>query len=1096
MSETTELFSRGLTQMARNIKQGCNWLRLVLVLGVSEALLFNANCVLAQVIPDTSLPINSAVTVNGNNSTITGGTQLGSNLFHSFGQFSVPTNGEGFFNNAASVQNIISRVTGLLPSTIDGSLRANGAANLFLLNPNGIIFGENARLNVGGSFVGSTASSLNFADGTQFGTTNPQAPPLLTISVPTNLQFGSNPGSIINSSRVTNSSGEIVGLSVQPGATLALVGGEVAVSGGYLTSPGGRVDLGSVAANNSVSLTPTNPGWLLGYQGITNFQNVSLTNAAKIAVNGDGKGKIGIQANNIDISSQSNLTSGINGGLQFSGSQVEDISLNASGKLTLSDGATILARSFGKGDAGNIGITANAISINGKDTSVSSKVFPGAEGNSGIINLKAPEVRVFDDATINASLEGTGTGGKIAIDAARVSISKASMVADTLGTGNAGSIAINATDDISIDGVGTVLGTQVAKDAVGNGGTINLNAPNLSLSGGATIVANTLGQGNAGNIGITATNNISIAGSGTGVGSQVLTEVGGNGGTINLNAPLVNLSDGATIVGNTQGTGIGGKIAIDAARVSISKASIAANTLGKGNAGSIAINATDDISIDGVGTVLATQVFQDAVGNGGTINLNAPLVNLSGGATIVANTEGLGNAGSIEINATKNISIVGKDTGVGSQVFADAGGNGGTINLNAPLVNLSGGATIVANTQGKGNAGSIGITATDTIFIDGEKTGVGSQVLTAEAGGNGGKINLNAREVDLSGGATIVANTEGKGNAGNIEITATDNISIDGKDTGVGSVAFANSGFGGNVNLTTGRLAIANSGQLNVSSLGQRTAGDITVQADSIRLDNQGKILAETAFGDGGNINLNLKDLLLLRRNSLISTTAGIASGAGNGGNIKINIPNGFIVAVPNENSDITANASRGKGGSVEINSAGNYFITPLSREELQRLRPLDLDPRKLQTNDITAISRENPNLSGQVTINTSNFDPNRGLVALPTGVVDVSTLVASGCGAGDGTTGNQFTVTGRGGLPPSPEEPLSANAVWSDTRVTNIAPSQDKRTLAPVSPMQKVQEIVPATGWVFSGKGKVTLVSNKSSAATSRMMSANCSQR
>jgi large exoprotein involved in heme utilization and adhesion len=289
------------------------------------------------------------------------------------------------------------------------------------MNPNGIIFGENARLNVGGSFVGSTASSLNFADGTQFGTTNPQAPPLLTISVPTNLQFGSNPGSIINSSRVTNSSGEIVGLSVQPGATLALVGGEVAVPGGYLTSPGGRVELGSVAANNSVSLTPTNPGWLLGYQGITNFQNVSLTNAAKISVNGDGKGKIGIQANNIDISSQSNLTSGINGGLQFSGSQVEDISLNASGKLTLSDGSTILARSFGKGDAGNIGITADAISINGKDTSVSSKIFPGAEGNSGIINLKAPQVTVFDDATINASLEGTGTGGKIAIDAARVS---------------------------------------------------------------------------------------------------------------------------------------------------------------------------------------------------------------------------------------------------------------------------------------------------------------------------------------------------------------------------------------------------------------------------------------------------------------------------------------------------------------------------------------------------------------------------------------------------------------------------------------------------------------------------------------------------
>jgi large exoprotein involved in heme utilization and adhesion len=241
---------------------------------------------------------------------------------------------------------------------------------------------------------------------------------------------------------------------------------------------------------------------------------------------------------------------------------------------------------------------------------------------------------------------------------------------------------------------------------------------------------------------------------------------------------------------------------------------------------------------------------------------------------------------------------------------------------------------------------------------------------------------------------------------------------------------------------------------------------------------------------------LEVGKLLLLRRSGQISATADAANQGGDGGNIKINSPNGFIVAAPNENSDITANAFTGSGGKVDINSAGNYFITPLSREELQRLRPLDLDPRKLQTNDITAISRENPSLSGQVTINTSNFDPNRGLVALPAGVLDASTLVASGCGVGDRTTGSQFTVTGRGGLPPSPEDLLSADAIWSDTRVTNVAPSSNNRTSLPISPVEKVQEIVPATGWVFNGKGEVTLISNKSSAATYRMASANCSQR
>ncbi|KAB8319965.1 filamentous hemagglutinin N-terminal domain-containing protein, partial [Tolypothrix campylonemoides VB511288] len=368
------------------------WNRLgLLVLAVGGALASVVDHVSAQQIaPDATLPQNSTVTSIDNNFTITGGTQVGGNLFHSFSQFSVPTGGEAFFNNALTVQNIINRVTGSSISNINGLLRANGSANVFLLNPNGIIFGPNASLNIGGSFLATTASSLNFADGTQFSAVNPQAQPLLTISVPLGLQFGSNPGSITNSSRVSNSSGEIVGLSVQPTATLALVGGEVAVAGGHLTSLGGRVELGSVAANNTVSLTPTNPGWLLGYQGISNFQNVRLTDGANIAVNGDGRGSIAINGSNIDILSRSNLRAGINGGSQFSGTQAGDITLNASGIVSVDNG--IIANDVG----------------------------------------------------------GIGNGGKIAIDAAKVSVlNGATITAHTNGQGNAGSIAMTASDDIS-----------------------------------------------------------------------------------------------------------------------------------------------------------------------------------------------------------------------------------------------------------------------------------------------------------------------------------------------------------------------------------------------------------------------------------------------------------------------------------------------------------------------------------------------------------------------------------------------------------------------------------------------------------------------
>lgn len=112
----------------------------------------------AQIVSDDT--VNTQVNQNGNIAEITGGETRGSNLFHSFQDFPVPTNNEASFQNAAEISNIFSRVTGGNISEINGAIRANGSSNLFLINPAGIVFGEGASLNIGGSFYGSSASSI------------------------------------------------------------------------------------------------------------------------------------------------------------------------------------------------------------------------------------------------------------------------------------------------------------------------------------------------------------------------------------------------------------------------------------------------------------------------------------------------------------------------------------------------------------------------------------------------------------------------------------------------------------------------------------------------------------------------------------------------------------------------------------------------------------------------------------------------------------------------------------------------------------------------------------------------------------------------
>jgi filamentous hemagglutinin family protein len=355
------------------------------------------NSAVAQVTPDGTLGAESSIVIpnveiNGVNSDrIDGGATRGSNLFHSFEEFNIDSDRGAYFSNPSGIENIITRVTGGSASNINGTLGVLGSANLFLINPNGIVFGPNARLDVGGSFLASTASSFNFADGTHFSATAPQTTPLLTVSVPLGLQFGFLPGNIENRSVATNSSNTTVGLSVAPGRTLALVGGNVQSSGGLLQAPNGQIQLGGVAEPTTVGLEVNNSNFSVKLPKEIPKADVSLNNSAVIDVRDRGAGSVEVTARNIEILGGSRINAGIREGLTAVGSQVGDITLNATDAVRINQLSRIInsVAPNATGNAGNININAGEISITNlaSEPALSTSPSGNGRGRSGDVSL-------------------------------------------------------------------------------------------------------------------------------------------------------------------------------------------------------------------------------------------------------------------------------------------------------------------------------------------------------------------------------------------------------------------------------------------------------------------------------------------------------------------------------------------------------------------------------------------------------------------------------------------------------------------------------------------------------------------------------------
>lgn len=346
--------------------------------GLIGGILICSTCssVNAQVIPDSTL--NTEVSQSGNDFTIINGNRVGNNLFHSFSQFSIPSKGSALFDNAPDIQNIFSRVTGGSVSNIDGLIQANGTANLFLLNPSGIIFGKDASLNIGGSFIGTTANSIKFADGTEFSGVKTNTTPLLTMSVPIGLQFGGNPGTIsvegTGNNHILNGISPISGLTstdglqLSSGKTLALVGGNLVLNGSFLSAPGGRIELGSVNQGD-VNINVDSSAFTLSYpRDNYSFGDIQMSRRAIASVRGIIPGAIQVQGKQISLQDGSLVV------VQNLGSQTAgDITINATESLQV------------------IGMSSNFQSSSGI---VNETLQAGAAGNIAIITPNSPLIEV------------------------------------------------------------------------------------------------------------------------------------------------------------------------------------------------------------------------------------------------------------------------------------------------------------------------------------------------------------------------------------------------------------------------------------------------------------------------------------------------------------------------------------------------------------------------------------------------------------------------------------------------------------------------------------------------------------------------------
>jgi filamentous hemagglutinin family protein len=881
------------------------------------------------------------------------GRQHGGNLFHSFQGFNLQSHESATFSGPNSVSNIISRVTGGNPSQIDGLIRSTiPNADMYFLNPYGIMFGPNARLDVQGSFHASTADYLRLGDGGRFDARNHRSS-LLTIAPIESFGFLNRqvaPISIQGHGEVTQDwvINQSTGLNVRKGKTLSLIGGQIDMWMGTffktmtiddegnesteitrlptISAPFGRINLASVASQGEVKLG----GDFVDISSFSQLADIHIKKNSLLRTSGEGGGNIFIR------------------GGQF-----------------FADDSAIEGKTLGSKDGGVIDIRAGAISLTNGAT-LNGNTEGSSRGTDILLHATDSIMAIGDASDIYAdsgipqklTSEELGDGGKISLK------DGASISANTSGGGNGSDVTLRATDSVTFsesdkNATKIHLFTFSKDESAGDGGHLLIEAKNISLENGAMIDVSPRGEGNGGNVTLHAGNMLKLTGVGKNHdrGSQILTSANnvgntdGDSGDIFVKAQDVLLADGAYLNSETFGSGKAGNVHVHATgtitiagankkgwRSMISSGSTP-TPVGKGitggEGGNVTIEADQLIIKDGGGiaasSIAPNKNIQSSRGGHITIRVQGA-VELSGVNPYGENKDGFGSG------------IYARSSGVKNNA-----GDAGSIKLQAGSLIIRDGAVIRSSTNNNAKGGNIDIDVRDTITI----TGDASNILLKEPA-FAQKVYLQFSPSNYNQSISgIYARSDSK---------------------------TEQAGQGGNISLIAQNLTLTDTGKISVSSAGGGDAGQIVVNADQLRLANGGRIATASLSSGGGSIEINAEGLVFLEK-SLISTS--VRKGAGNGGDLTISEPQ-FVVL---NNGRIIAKAYEGHGGNINIKS--DHFMT---------------SPNSL----INASSRLG--IDGKVKIDSPDTDMEGFFVVLPGGFVE-SNQLQSPCSSRIAENQNRFVI-------------------------------------------------------------------------------------